>query len=384
VPWLLNKAVNFLNRNQRRAGVDIVRVAAARAGDDLSDVEPGGVFEDPLIIDLVMTEGGWWERFVAERGPLLPDDEALLATSWLLVQRSVYEVLRTSPGVGMTIKDLRTGDDVEISERTFSKQAQPGLLVCARAVPDGRGHQFVGGIFPVRVGHEAAVLDLLDKASAVDIAAWAAAVQAPPKMATREGERMVICQAVLRVRNAQAAGRVLDKLYERDDDDKSTWREMFDLNEDERVARCTFHLDGDRLTIETMSEERLERALLVLKKQLPGARVLTDERQPFDLAKGVAPAPLAPSVGDSGPAPMVPPEVVAQLQEKFEKRWCDEQVPALAGLTPRQAAADPSRREALERLLAEFERDEAEPAPPGAFVGMRTARLRQLLGLSAG
>ena len=121
VPWLLNKAVNFLHRNRRRAAVDIIRVASARAGDDFSDAEAGGVFEDPLIIDLVMTEGGWWERFVAERGQLLPDDEALLATSWLLVQRTVYEVLRTSPGAGMTVKDLRTGDDVEVSERTFSQ-----------------------------------------------------------------------------------------------------------------------------------------------------------------------------------------------------------------------------------------------------------------------
>ena len=256
--------------------------------------------------------------------------------------------------------------------------------MCARAVPDGRGHQFVGGVFPVRVGHEAAVLDLLDKASAVEIAAWAAAVHAPPQMATREGERMVICQAVLSVRDAQAARRVLDKLYERDDSANPTWREMFALNEDERVARCMFHLHGDRLSIETMSEERLDRALLALKRQLPGARVLTDERQPFDLAKGVVPAPPGPSVGDGGPVPMVPPEVVAQVQEKFEKRWCDEQVPALAGLTPRQAAADPSRREALQRLLAEFERAEAEPVPPGGFVGMRAARLRQLLGLSAG
>jgi hypothetical protein len=63
----------------------------------------------------------------------------------------------------------------------------------------------------------------------------------------------------------------------------------------------------------------------------------------------------------------------------LERRWCDESVPALSGLTPRQAAADPTRRETLERLLVQFEQMD-ERAPAGAIT-MRPGRLRQLLGL---
>ena len=76
---------------------------------------------------------------------------------------------------------------------------------------------------------------------------------------------------------------------------------------------------------------------------------------------------------------VLPPEALEQLQDRFERRWCDEHVPALGGLTPRQAAADPSRREALERLLGEFER--ANRAQPADAIGMRPARLREILGL---
>jgi hypothetical protein len=57
-----------------------------------------------------------------------------------------------------------------------------------------------------------------------------------------------------------------------------------------------------------------------------------------------------------------------------EKAWLDEQLPALTGLTPRQAAADPEDRAVLEALLRQFEyegtdatwlRDELEmPARP--------------------
>jgi hypothetical protein len=40
-------------------------------------------------MDLALTEGGWFEEFLDERGELLPDDEALLARSWVLIERTV-------------------------------------------------------------------------------------------------------------------------------------------------------------------------------------------------------------------------------------------------------------------------------------------------------
>jgi hypothetical protein len=38
----------------------------------------------------------------------------------------------------------------------------------------------------------------------------------------------------------------------------------------------------------------------------------------------------------------------------YERTWCDEPVPALGGATPRQAAADPTRRGDLIALLNSF------------------------------
>jgi hypothetical protein len=51
------------------------------------------------------------------------------------------------------------------------------------------------------------------------------------------------------------------------------------------------------------------------------------------------------------------------------------ELPALAGLTPRQAAEDPTRREDLMRLLNSFEE---VPVSPGT---MSPARLREALRL---
>ncbi|MGH9072461.1 MAG: hypothetical protein ACRDX8_15235, partial [Acidimicrobiales bacterium] len=60
-------------------------------------------------------------------------------------------------------------------------------------------------------------------------------------------------------------------------------------------------------------------------------------------------------------------------------RWVEKPVPALSGLTPRQAADDPTRREDLVALLHEFDRHEA----PSDAASSDTARLRRLLGLPA-
>ena len=112
--------------------------------------------------------------------------------------------------------------------------------------------------------------------------------------------------------------------------------------------------------------------LALLEQVLPDARLLSDQRAP--LAPGQLPQP--PTLPGPGVTPG--PDALAQLQELLEQRWLDESVPALAGLPPRQAAADPTRRDELRRLIASFPADDA--VPEGAFT-MRPARLRELLDL---
>ncbi len=76
--------------------------------------------------------------------------------------------------------------------------------------------------------------------------------------------------------------------------------------------------------------------------------------------------------------PGASPEVAAALEEmvrSFEEAWLDEEIPALSGRTPRECAADPTRRPDLIRLLETF----PDTGAPGA---MSPARLRKALGLN--
>ncbi|HTT91521.1 MAG TPA: SEC-C domain-containing protein, partial [Acidimicrobiales bacterium] len=201
VRWLAGKSVNYLKRLGPRAALDIFTIATARADGDTRPEAIARAFSDPLTLDLVLNEGGWFEKFLEDRGPLLPSDEAILAESWTLVDRSVYEFLSVRPGVGITVQDLRTGEEIEVRERTLSKVTSAGLLMCARVVPDGQGHQFLGGSFAVRPGTEAELLDLLDEGEPEAIASWAAALDRPPVLRTRENEPSVACKAVIEVPN---------------------------------------------------------------------------------------------------------------------------------------------------------------------------------------
>ena len=66
--------------------------------------------------------------------------------------------------------------------------------------------------------------------------------------------------------------------------------------------------------------------------------------------------------------------VLDSFARASEAAWLDESIPALRGLTPRQAAADPTRRDDLVRLLEEF----AGFTGPGM---MDVGRLRDALGV---
>jgi len=74
------------------------------------------------------------------------------------------------------------------------------------------------------------------------------------------------------------------------------------------------------------------------------------------------------------------PEVQEHLRALYTQhweRWVDEQIPALQGATPREAAATAEGRERLEALLAQFEWQERRAAspPPGPGVAELRARL---------
>jgi hypothetical protein len=144
--------------------------------------------------------------------------------------------------------------------------------------------------------------------------------------------------------------------------------------------RATLRLSGDELHIDTNSEARLDRVIGTIRSLQPSVTVFDESREPvsdLDAAAGSA-GPGSPPVGAGNLLDPTDPELapfLEQLALQYERSWLDEPIPALAGRTPRQAAADPTRRPDLIRLLDTF------PQPQGAGL-MSPDRLRGALGLA--
>ncbi|MEO7942558.1 MAG: SEC-C domain-containing protein, partial [Marmoricola sp.] len=369
--WLYQKAGTYLADGPWRG--DVIDVAEIRAQHwD----QPGAMYlatQDPLVCDAVLFEGGAFAAFLTERGGLLPDDERLLAEQWLLTDRSNHEVETVTPGSGFTARDLRTGERIEVRERTASRTLQPGMLICARLVPSGDTYQCFGGLEPVPLHQRDRLLELLDsEPDPAQLVACLSARFAPTVLQNTEGEPLVLCSATLSGGNTDALTAALDTTYDRDEDEL-LWIEHVTTHGMERI-RATITIEDATVRVETNSEPRMDRVLDTLLALQLGLQVQTQTRRPAeDLQEAMSRAPAGVPASTFDPTDPAIADALEQFTRTHDQTWLDEPIPALSGVTPRAAASDPTRRPDLIRLLDSF-----GPAAPGT---MDPDRLRAQLGL---
>lgn len=373
--WLYQKAGTYLSDGPWRERLVEVAEIRARHWDDAGAV--WSALDEGLVGDLVLFEGGAFEEFLAERGVLLPDDERLLAEQWLLVERSVHEIEAVSPGAGFTARDVRTGDRVDVRESTASRHLTAGELICARLVPAGDSVQLFGGYEVVTLRERDQLIALLDgEPEPEELIAVLSGRFAPPQLQNTEGDPLVFCEATLRSQDPDGLAAQLDAAYDRLEGE-TRWVEHVTTHGMERI-RATLELDGADLHVEVNSEARLDRVLATVRELQPDLTLTAETRRPADDVQEVM--SRAPFSGSGSVLDPQDPAVAAALAEFVraqEQAWLDEPIPALDGATPREAAADPTRRPDLLRLLDTYD------VPTGAgVVGMDPARLRSALGLA--
>jgi hypothetical protein len=385
-PWLYAKAIVYALETPWAALVEIL--SEIRIADIASEDLAHEIANDGLVLDVTLFEGGVLEEYVETRGHLLPPDELLLAQQWLLTPRSAYEVVEVEPGVSVTFRDLRTGDLVTAADSVASRTLRPGHLVCCHLLPRPDGDHAIHAIDPIGLRERAALLELLDDddTDPEHLVTFLSRHLAPPTLVNTEGDPLILCEVQLESNDPDALGAALDTRFGSGDDtpDGVSWTDLIEVDGEQKI-RATLSLVGSTLTLSTNSTERRDLVLDGLLELQPDLTVVagteTDPRE--HVGRGRAsqeqglPSGAAAPVGAFGQPLAHSPEVRAAVAEHirgYEKRWLDEQIPALEGLTPRQAAADPTRRDDLIRLLASF--------PPATDeTQMDPERLRSALGL---
>jgi hypothetical protein len=374
--WVLQKLQQYISRPQRRErNVNLVGIAC---NGDLKNVENVA----PFIVDAIGSETETVLSFLEERGALLPDDERALLVEWLDYPWDLYEVIDVTPGQSMSLRGVSSGVVFDVNERNGSRNVEPGQMLLTRVARVGDEHQIIANVMPISLRLRESAISLVNSGfEPDDVAEWLASLSAPMQVFNREGHETVFCTTTLRPRggNWLAATAALDDLFPGGADGR--WTALVDIN-GESVVAANFERREEELVVFANSRERSTLYVDALVAQ-PGA--------PFEIVdvdvQSVAEVMSARQIddgeidqSDEDLAFKNSPEVqeyMANYIAEMERKWVDEPVPALQGLTPREALADPARRKDLETLLREF----GEPDPSARYQGFSANRLRMLLDL---
>lgn len=380
VTWLWDKVRSFLISPSASHQVDLIaQLVGVPSGPEAA--------EEVAVGNLALFEGGLLEEMLARRGSLLPADERDLLAAWTRTRAAAYELVEVAAGARMTLLDLRSGDRFAIVDHSLSRAGLPvGSALLAWVVPEPEGYALSIGVVRVPDERRERLLDLLDQEpSARDLAAWYRSLSAPPHLATTAGDPLLFTTLVYAVEDVEAARAALAPHLEPDGDRLIAFEER----SGERWLRGGISFDEKRLIVRTTSAARAAWFSDLLTEVVPDAELTDVERLTSDdLAADGVDGDLDPEESGSGALDLdaLDPsdrqaleEQLEAMMRRHEDSWLDTPLPALKGATPREAADDPTRREALERLLDEFDAAAARWSSPGR--PMDAGRLRHLLEL---
>ncbi len=346
-----------------------------------------------LTVDVLLFDRGWFDRFLAVRGPLLPLAERALAEAWRSTRRGLFEVQSVRPGSGIVLQDIaRDSAPIDVADRSLSRTVQPLDLALLRLRPNARGHMIATDGINVPRTQRAFVTDLVRANDEIGQMRWIAFPAPPPQMQNMEGEPLLLVTATYRLPDPAAARGALGRSLRADGDDVFTETV---IRRSREWTRGSIRIEGDIATIDTNSAKRANRLVRHLLKAAPGSRLIKREERGLDeaLAEHGGRAGAADEkgaiegVGVAGTGILDPAEhpelqvLLGQMMRDLERRWIDERIPALGGRTPRGAMLDPAGRREVLALLDDMAWSRRQAAGTARNEGMDPDRIRALLGL---
>ena len=378
------------------------------------------------VADTALHERSPTRLFLERRGARLDLVIRRYLGSCLEAPFSFHEILRCDPGHGFQARDLFTGEEHAVLERSATQGMQYGDIVFGQLVTaegvtilEAASLCFIPPIYKIElIDFRKELLRGEPRLTAETLCEWDLElieryldimdkVLHPqlPKLHNTDGDPLEMHRLAFDIESPE---KVLDALKSLD----SGRSEEELISATKRTARGDFksvqfnwtkagnqlHKDwsttivgqieikGRRLIAEVNSAARAQEFKALVEERLGGeARLRADRIQSMEkmLADHNRAGPES-SVREAESASLAEhPEVQARLQqmmaEHFES-WVTEKIPALNGQTPLEAVRDPDGREKVMALVIEAERGARRMKPPVDPVTLR--RVRERLGLA--
>jgi tetratricopeptide (TPR) repeat protein len=346
------------------------------------------------------------EEYLRRRGARLSARERALIESWRAARFGLFEVQSIRPGIGVELKDLFAGNQFFVHDVSSSRSAARWDCMLTRVQEfEGRWIFSGNGLMVPR--------PLLPRLVAIVEEESQAAGQAPAefvranshrwhrvlnqlhrdqiaglRIVNPEGDEMEFSSATYGIRDEEglvAALSATEVFVETTAQDETPGIRHFGWLETgtdgPRRSYGFIEIRHGRLRLECNSRQRLKIGRQLLEKN--AGAVLTHQQDSFEPLSAVK-----DRLSREGPpkteATGIPPEAERELLLRFKTehyaKWPDEALPALNGMTPRQAVRSEVGRRAVEDLLRQFENAEDQDRKEGgAFFDF--SPLRKTLGL---
>ena len=144
----------------------------------------------------------------------------------------------------------------------------------------------------------------------------------------------------------------------------------------EQRILATLNVTPTALEVETISRARRQACQRRLTELL-GDRiefVATRTKTIDQVLREPSPEPM--------PEPFIPPpEFIAEMEERMLQQWVDSSIPALGGLTPREAVKTPEGRQQVLDLIDYVEGEQEQGGPAPGIFSPDYRKAKKLLGL---
>ncbi len=327
---------------------------------------------------------------------------------WGRTSMGLYEVQDVIPGGSLVLKDLLTRRSVTVLERSASQSLRKWGALFTRVVRVGDVGLLTGPILEVPRRKLEWTVDSLKRVKEEPgnkSVTWARFFKkhwdyipflwfmmwvSPLKgmeFVNFDGDelREISVEYVLVPGGCDRASVRLDAMEElsRDDHDSWRWVEERDRGKLENVSVAMVCLEGDSMVLRVNSREREEKVRERIDDVLSELVVKIERSEDAIDVEAMGREETSSDVEqEDEPIPLdVQRQIVHEMLSTHYRSWVDEPVPALDGLTPREAVAKRSHRQRVISLLKDIEVDTARRSSDDPGAGFDFSWLWKELGL---